>query len=157
MEEQGKLAAIVTQNIDGLHQLAGSKKVYELHGSIQSNTCVQCGLTYGIDYILDEKNCKSGVPVCSKCKSIIKPDVVLYGGMLDEACIEASIAAIAQADVLIIGGTSLVVYPAAGFINYFQGDKLVLINKSETGIDGRADLVINDSIGKVLGTCLKIK
>lgn len=157
LEAQGKLTAVITQNIDGLHQLAGHKNVYELHGSVQSNTCVNCGASYGIDYIFDEKNCIKGVPKCDRCANTVKPDVVLYGGMLDEACMQNAIAAIEQADVLIIGGTSLVVYPAAGFIHYFKGNKLVLINKSATSIDSRADLVIRDAIGEVLGACLSIK
>ena len=157
MEEEGKLIGIVTQNIDGLHQRAGSKNVYELHGSMQTNTCVHCGEIYTISYILDESNCKSRVPKCSKCGHTIKPDIVLYGGMLDEACIEAAVDKIAKADVLIVAGTSLVVYPAAGFLRYFNGSKLVLINKTETSIDHQADLVIHDSVGEVLGTCLNVK
>lgn len=157
LEEQGKLTAVITQNIDGLHQLAGQKTVYELHGSVQSNTCVNCGAGYGLDYIFDEENCRKGIPKCSKCGNTVKPDVVLYGGMLNEECMQNSIQAIEQADILIIGGTSLVVYPAAGFIHYFKGDKLILINKSQTGIDAQADLVINDAIGEVLGECLSIK
>lgn len=156
LERQGKLSAIVTQNIDGLHQLAGSQTVYELHGTIQSNTCIRCGATYGLNYILEDKNCKNGVPKCTICESTIKPDIVLYGGMLDEECMQNSINALVNADVLIVGGTSLVVYPAAGFIRYFNGNKLILINKSQTSIDCQADLIINDSIGEVLGTCLNI-
>ena len=151
LEEQGKLSAVVTQNIDGLHQQAGSKKVYELHGSVRRNSCLRCGKHYGLDYILDEKHCKKGVPYC-ECGGIIKPDVVLYGEMLNEGCIDASVNAIARADVLIIGGTSLVVYPAAGFVHYFSGDKLVVINKSQTAADRNADLVIHDAIGEVLGS-----
>jgi NAD-dependent deacetylase len=150
LEEQGKLTAVVTQNIDGLHQAAGSRAVYELHGSIHRNYCEQCGKFYDLDYIMDEANCRDGVPYCS-CGGRVKPDVVLYGEMLNEDTIEKAVNAIANADTLIIGGTSLAVYPAAGFINYFRGDHMVLINKSSTPYDGRADLVINDSIGKVLG------
>jgi NAD-dependent deacetylase len=157
LEAQGKLTAIVTQNIDGLHQLAGNKKVYELHGTIQSNTCIHCGASYGMDYIFGEQNCKNGIPKCTQCGHTIKPDIVLYGGMLNKECMEKSVDAISNTDILIVGGTSLVVYPAAGFIHYFNGSKLVLINKSATGIDCQADLIINDSIGEVLGTCLNIK
>ncbi|MGI6177898.1 MAG: NAD-dependent protein deacylase [Eubacterium sp.] len=150
LEAQGKLTAVVTQNIDGLHQAAGSRTVYELHGSIHRNYCEKCGKFYDLDYIMDEANCKDGVPYCS-CGGRVKPDVVLYGEMLNEDTIEKAVNAIANADTLIIGGTSLAVYPAAGFINYFRGSHMVLINKSSTPYDGRADLVINDSIGKVLG------
>ena len=155
LEKEGKLSAVVTQNIDGLHQLAGSKKVYELHGSVHRNSCLRCGKKYDLDYILDEANCEQGVPRCS-CGGVIKPDVVLYGEMLDDACIRGAIRAISEADVLIIGGTSLVVYPAAGFVHYFRGDKLVILNRSETAADGRADLVIHEPIGEVLGACLNI-
>lgn len=156
LEEQGKLTAVVTQNIDGLHQKAGSKKVYELHGSVLRNHCKWCGKSFDLDYVMDEKNCRDGVPYCS-CGGMIKPDVVLYGEMLDEDCINGAVRAIADADVLIIGGTSLVVYPAAGFVRYFRGDKLVVINKSSTGMDSEADLVLHDPIGEVLGECLNIK
>ena len=156
LEEMGKLIAVVTQNIDGLHQAAGSKKVYELHGSVQRNLCMRCGKKYDLDYILDEANCNKSVPKCS-CGGTIKPDVVLYGEMLDESCIRSAVSAISSADMLIIGGTSLVVYPAAGFVNYFSGDKLVVINMSKTGADRRANLVIHDPIGEVLGECLGIE
>ena len=155
LEEMGKLTAVVTQNIDGLHQMAGSKRVYELHGSVHRNTCLRCHKKYGLDYILDEANCENGVPKCS-CGGVIKPDVVLYGEMLDDTQIRGAVNAISDADVLIIGGTSLVVYPAAGFVHYFTGDKLVILNKSETAADSRADLVIHDPIGEVLGECLNI-
>lgn len=150
LEEQGKLKAIVTQNIDGLHQLAGSKTVFELHGSVLRNNCINCGSYYDLDYILNQSNCKGMTPYCNKCGGIVKPDVVLYEEALDEKVIKSAINAIASADTLIIGGTSLVVYPAASFINYFNGNKLVLINKSETQFDNRADLVIHDAIGEVL-------
>ncbi|MDO4673335.1 MAG: NAD-dependent protein deacylase [Porphyromonadaceae bacterium] len=149
LEQEGKLRAVVTQNIDGLHQLAGSNRVYELHGSVHRNYCEKCGKPYGVDYIMDESNCKNGVPYC-ECGGRIKPDVVLFGEMLDEDCIEGAVRAIEKADTLIVGGTSLAVYPAAGLLNYFSGDNLVLINKSETAYDNRADLVIYDSIGKVM-------
>lgn len=151
LEKKGKLKAVVTQNIDGLHQMAGSKRVYELHGSILRNYCEKCGKSFTLEYI--EKS--NGVPVCDECGGRVKPDVVLYEEMLDDDCINGAVSAIAKADTLIIGGTSLAVYPAAGFINYFKGRHLVLINKSETFADSMAELVIRDSIGEVLGA-LKI-
>ena len=150
LEAQGKLKAVVTQNIDGLHQKAGNKKVYELHGSTLRNYCMKCHQYYDLDYIMDEYHCKGGVPICPVCGGIIKPDVVLYEEMLDEDTIDKAVTAISKADVLIIGGTSLVVYPAAGFVRYFRGSHLVLINKQETPYDSHADLVIHDSIGKVM-------
>ena len=150
LENAGKLKAIVTQNIDGLHQKAGSKKVYELHGSVLRNHCMDCGEFYDTDFIMDEANCRGNIPICPKCGGIIKPDVVLYEEALDEACMMGAINAIEKADTMIIGGTSLVVYPAAGLIRYFRGKKLVLINKQPTPYDGKADLVINDAIGKVM-------
>ena len=146
LEKKGKLKAVVTQNIDGLHQAAGSETVYELHGSVHRNYCESCGKFYGLKDIMEQK----GVPKCS-CGGIIKPDVVLYEEGLDQNTIRKSIEAISNADVLIIGGTSLAVYPAAGLIDYYRGNKLVLINKSSTPKDSRADLIINDAIGKVLG------
>lgn len=151
MEEEGKLIGVVTQNIDGLHQLAGSKKVYELHGSVLRNYCMDCGTFYDLDYIMDPENCHGQIPKCKKCGGIVKPDVVLYEEALDDQVITGAVNAIRNADTLIVGGTSLVVYPAAGLINYFNGDDLVLINKSQTQYDTKATLVINDSIGKVLG------
>lgn len=150
LEQMGKLKAVVTQNIDGLHQKAGSKTVYELHGSVLRNNCMDCGTYYDLDYIMDPANCKGLIPKCAKCGGTIKPDVVLYEEALDDAQISGAVDAIRKADVLIIGGTSLVVYPAAGFISYFRGSKMVLINKSETSYDGNADLVIHDPIGQVL-------
>lgn len=150
LEAQGKLKAVVTQNIDGLHQMAGNKKVYELHGSVLRNYCMKCHQFYDLDYIMDEYHCKGSVPICPVCGGIIKPDVVLYEEMLDEDCINKAVSAISKADTLIIGGTSLVVYPAAGFVRYFHGRNLVLINKQETPYDSHADLVIHDSIGKVM-------
>lgn len=149
LEETGKLKAVITQNIDGLHQKAGSRKVFELHGSVLRNYCEKCGKFYDVDYIMDEEHCENGVPRCS-CGGRVKPDVVLYEEMLDDSCIQGAVDAIEKADTMIIGGTSLVVYPAAGLINYFRGDHLVLINKSQTPYDGKADLVIYDSIGKVM-------
>lgn len=146
LEEMGKLKAIVTQNIDGLHQIAGSKNVFELHGSVHRNYCTKCHAFYDADFILQSKD----VPICTKCGGAVKPDVVLYEEGLDSNIISGAVDAISKADTLIIGGTSLVVYPAAGLINYFSGKNLVLINKSSTSADSKANLVINDSIGKVL-------
>lgn len=154
LEEEGKLLAVVTQNIDGLHQLAGSKKVFELHGSVLKNTCMKCGKHFDLDYVLDEGNCHNKVPKCDNCGGIVKPDVVLYEEPLDEDVINGGINAIANADTLIVGGTSLAVYPAAGLIQYFRGDNLVLINKSKTPYDNKVDLVINEAIGEVLGGIL---
>ena len=145
LEQAGKLSAVVTQNIDGLHQKAGSRTVYELHGSIHRNYCMNCGKFYDAEYIKESE----GIPRCS-CGGMIKPDVVLYEEGLDTKTIQNSVEAIAHADMLIIGGTSLVVYPAAGFIDYFRGKYLVLINKAETGRSVRADLVIREPIGKVM-------
>ena len=150
LEEMGKLKAVVTQNIDGLHQKAGSRTVYELHGSVLRNNCMQCGEFYELDYILDPAHCDGMIPKCEKCGGVVKPDVVLYEEALDDYQITGAVDAIRAADVLIIGGTSLVVYPAAGFVNYFRGSKLVLINKSSTSFDNRADLVIHDPIDKVM-------
>ena len=151
LEEQGKLKAVVTQNIDGLHQKAGSKEVMELHGSVLRNYCMRCGKFYDIDAILSS----DGVPTCS-CGGTIKPDVVLYEEGLDQKTIQKSVHYIANADVLIIGGTSLTVYPAAGLIDYYQGNKLVLINKSVTPMDSRADLVISGPIGEILGDAVGV-
>ena len=150
LEKCGKLSAIVTQNIDGLHQEAGSKAVYELHGSTLRNYCMKCGKSFDLKYMMSYKG-ESCVPKCDKCGGTIKPDVVLYEEGLDQNTINGAIMAISDADVLIIGGTSLVVYPAAGLVNYFKGDKLVLINKGSTSQDKNADLVIPYSIGDVLG------
>ncbi len=150
LEKEGWLKGVITQNIDGLHQKAGSKNVYELHGSVLRNHCMDCGEFYDLDFIMEDSNCRGNIPICPKCGGVIKPDVVLYEEMLDEACMAGAISAIEKADALIIGGTSLVVYPAAGLIRYFRGKNLVLINKQPTPYDGRADLVINDSIGKVM-------
>ena len=145
LEKAGKLKAIITQNIDGLHQKAGSKNVLELHGSIHRNYCQICGNEYGLDYILESDS----IPRC-ECGGIVKPDVVLYEEPLNNAVLSFSIDYIQNAETLIIGGTSLVVYPAAGLINYFRGKNLVLINKSETPYDSHANLVINEAIGKTL-------
>lgn len=147
LEKKGKLKAVVTQNIDGLHQLAGSKTVYELHGSTLRNYCEKCGKFFDVDTIANS----TGVPVCDECGGRIKPDVVLYEEMLGDNVIRGAVKAISEADTLIIGGTSLVVYPAAGFINYFKGNHLVLINLTKTSADSMAELVINKPIGEVLG------
>lgn len=144
LENKGKLRATITQNIDGLHQVAGSKNVLELHGSIHRNYCMKCGKFYGVDYII--KSVK--IPKCS-CGGTIKPDVVLYEENLNEDVIKRSVEYIENADVLIIGGTSLVVYPAAVLVNYYRKNKLVLINKSTTSLDRRANLVISDNLGNV--------
>lgn len=143
-ESRGKLKAIVTQNIDGLHQKAGSQKVYELHGSVLRNYCEECGKFFGVEAV---KNAED-VPYC-ECGGMIKPDVVLYEEGLDQRTIEESVRAIQNADMLIIGGTSLAVYPAAGLIDYYSGNKLVLVNKTPTPRDGMADLVVHGSIGEI--------
>jgi len=147
LEEIGKLKAVITQNIDGLHQLAGSKNVLELHGSVYRNYCMRCKAAFDLDYIMNERN---PVPKCNKCGGIVKPDVVLYEEELDHDVLSKSIAFIREADVLIVIGTSLVVYPAAGLINYYRGDKLILINKSPTPYDSLARLVISGSAGEVM-------
>ena len=151
LEAAGKLTAVITQNIDGLHQAAGSKNVLELHGSIHRNYCMRCKKQYSARFVKESK----GIPTCD-CGGTIRPDVVLYEEGLDNQIIQKSIRAISEADMLIIGGTSLVVYPAAGLIDYYHGNKLVLINKSATSRDGQADLVISDSIGKVLGDAVGV-
>ena len=147
LEAAGKLKAVVTQNIDGLHQAAGSRTVYELHGSIHRNYCTQCHAFYGPDFIAGGE----GVPLRPVCGGLVKPDVVLYEEGLDQETVTGAVEAIRRADVLIVGGTSLVVYPAAGLINYYGGNRLVLINRDPTPCDAQADLVIHDSIGRVLG------
>ena len=146
-EKEGKCRAVVTQNIDGLHQMAGSKNVLELHGSIHRNYCTKCGKFFDASYVKNSE----GVPYCDACGGLVKPDVVLYEESLDSKTISDAVYAISHADVLIIGGTSLAVYPAAGMIDYFRGSHLVLINRSSTPRDNQADLVINDSIGEVFG------
>ncbi len=146
MEQKGKLSAVVTQNIDGLHQKAGSRNVYELHGSTLRNYCTHCGKFFDAEYMKKSE----GIPRCDACGAVIKPDVVLYEEGLDDQVVSGAINAIARADCLIIGGTSLVVYPAAGLIDYFRGKYLVLINKSHTSREAQADLVINAPIGEVL-------
>ena len=147
LEKMGKLSAVVTQNIDGLHQKAGSKKVIELHGSVLRNICQKCGRMYDMEEFME---LCSPVPHCPGCGGVVKPDVVLYEEMLDRNTIEDAIDEISHADMLIIGGTSLVVYPAAGYVDYFQGDSLVMINRDETPRDSRCSLVFRESVGKVL-------
>lgn len=149
LEREGRLKAVITQNIDGLHQAAGSKKVLELHGSVHRNYCTRCGKFYDMNDVLNQE----GVPHCT-CGGVIKPDVVLYEESLDSDVISEAVRCIDRADVLIIGGTSLTVYPAAGFINYYRGNKLVLINKSATPMDRKANLVINEPIGQVMSMFL---
>lgn len=143
-EQEGKLAAVVTQNIDGLHQKAGSKTVYELHGSVLRNYCTQCRKFYSAEFVRDSRD----IPRCT-CGGIVKPDVVLYEEGLDQQTVEKSVAAIRRADLLMVAGTSLTVYPAAGLLRYYRGNRLVLINRDETPYDGEADLVIHDSLGSV--------
>lgn len=146
LEQEGRLRAVITQNIDGLHQKAGSREVLELHGSVLRNHCTKCGKFYGLEAVLESE----GVPRCT-CGGVIKPDVVLYEEGLDQHTLQKAVYYISNADVLIIGGTSLTVYPAAGLIDYYGGKKLVLINKSVTPMDSRADLVISGPIGEILG------
>lgn len=147
LEAAGKLSAIITQNIDGLHQKAGSKNVYELHGSVHRNYCVKCHKFFDAEYVVSAK----GVPHCDDCQGIVKPDVVLYEENLDGNVMQGAINAIANADMLIIGGTSLVVYPAAGMIDYFRGKYLAVLNRDATSRDRQADVCITDPIGEVLG------
>lgn len=147
LEKDGKLGAVITQNIDGLHQAAGSKRVYELHGSVHRNYCMKCHKSYDLSFIENSGD----IPRCS-CGGIVKPDVVLYEEMLDDDTIAGAVEAIKNADTMIIGGTSLNVYPAAGLINYFKNGKIVLINKDITGADRMADLIIREPIGEVLGS-----
>ena len=152
LEQMGKMKAVVTQNIDGLHQAAGSKTVYELHGSVLRNYCMSCHTFFDADYILESES----VPKCSECGGVVKPDVVLYEEGLDDYTVTSAIKAINNADTLIIGGTSLAVYPAAGLIDYFRGKHLVLINKTVTRADEKADIVIHDSIDKVFTEAMKL-
>lgn len=150
LEREGKCKAIVTQNIDGLHQVAGSKVVYELHGSTLRNYCTHCGKFYPIEFIEQEGELGNGIPHCTECGGIVKPDVVLYEEGLDEATMEGAAKSIANADALIVGGTSLAVYPAAGLLRYFGGETLVVINKQPTPADSLASLVLNMPIGEAL-------
>ena len=143
-EQEGKLSAVVTQNIDGLHQKAGSKTVYELHGSVLRNYCTRCGKFHSAEFIRDAED----IPKCS-CGGTVKPDVVLYEEGLDQATIESSVQAIRRADLMIVAGTSLTVYPAAGLVNYYRGNRLVLINRDATAYDHNADLVFHESLGTI--------
>lgn len=152
LEKIGKVKAVITQNIDGLHQIAGSKNVLELHGSVHRNYCVKCNKSFDLEYII---NSDKLIPVCDNCGGIVKPDVVLYEEGLNMDILNKAVYHIKQADMLIVGGTSLVVYPAAGLIEYFNGKNLVLINKASTAYDSSADLVINESIGKVLREAIR--
>lgn len=152
LERRGLLAAVVTQNIDGLHQAAGSKTVYELHGSIRRSFCIKCGARYDVNFIMEHKP----IPYCKNCGGIVRPDVVLYEESLDDKIMQASIRAISEADTLIIGGTSLVVYPAAGLVDYFNGDHLVLINKTETRADAYAEMTIHANIGETLSKAVEL-
>ncbi len=144
-EQQGKLNAVITQNIDGLHQAAGSKKVLELHGSVLRNTCMQCGKRYDVSVIAES----GGVPCCTDCGGCIKPDVVLYEESLDDAVIDEAVRCIREADMMIVGGTSLAVYPAAGLVHYFKGNMLALVNRDATPLDAYANLVLHEKIGAV--------
>ena len=151
LEKAGKLIGVVTQNIDGLHQAAGSEKVYELHGSVLRNYCTNCGKFFDYKYILEA----SGIPECDVCGSVVKPDVVLYEEGLDNDTVVGAVNAISSADTMIVAGTSLVVYPAAGLLQYFRGKWLVLINRDPTPADASANLVIHDKVGEVL-SCIKV-
>lgn len=154
LEQMGKLKAVVTQNIDGLHQKAGSQRVYELHGSVYRNYCLSCGAAYPVEQIAAGE----GIPRCPHCGGVIKPDVVLYQEGLDQRTIQESVEAIARADLLIVGGTSLVVYPAAGILEYFRGSRLALINRDATGYDSRAGVIIREPIAGVLAeVCAHLK
>lgn len=147
LEAEGRVSAVITQNIDGLHQAAGSKKVLELHGSVHRNYCMSCGRAYGIEKVMDS----SGVPVCD-CGGVVKPDVVLYEEGLDQDVLSEAVSMIGQADMMIVGGTSLSVYPAAGLIRYYKGSRLVLVNKSPTPYDKYADLLLQCGLGEVFGS-----
>lgn len=154
LEQMGKLQAVVTQNIDGLHQRAGSQRVYELHGSVYRNNCLSCGAAYPVEEIAAGE----GIPCCPHCGGVIKPDVVLYQEGLDQRTIQGAVEAIASADLLIVGGTSLVVYPAAGLLEYFRGNRLALINRDATSYDSRAGIVIREPIAGVLdAVCAQLK
>ncbi len=151
-EQEGKRVSVITQNIDGLHDMAGSGEVYELHGSIHRNNCVKCGKTYDLPYILDEKNTEKNIPYCHRCHGMIKPEVVLFGEPLDQEVIEGAVSAISQGDTLIIGGTSLAVYPAAGYVGAFRGGNVILINKEKTLGEVEADISIQGPIGEIMGS-----
>lgn len=151
LEKMGKVKAVITQNIDGLHQKGGSKTVYEIHGSVHRNYCTRCGKFFDLNYVMKS----DGVPKCDDCRATIKPDVVLYGEALDQDVLRKVIRAIDDADMFIVIGTSLVVYPAAGLLDYFEGDRIVLINKGQTTYDSRADLIINEDCAKVAEALMK--
>lgn len=153
LEQQGRLLGVVTQNIDGLHQKAGSKAVYELHGSIWRNHCVQCGQTFSLAYVLDEQHRLQAVPKCEACGHTVRPDVVLYEEALDESVVQQAVEAIRAADLLIVGGTSLAVYPAAGLLQYADAP-IALINKTPTPFDGQADIVLHEAVGQVLASVI---
>ncbi len=155
LEQNNLLSTVITQNIDGLHQAAGSKNVLELHGSNHRQYCIQCGKTYDLDYIFDAKNCEGVIPKCRECNGLVRPDVVLYEEQLNKKVLDLAIEAIVTADCLIVGGTSLMVYPAAGLLCHFSGTHLVLINKTETAYDRCANLVIHESIGKILAQVIE--
>jgi len=155
LEQNNLLSTVITQNIDGLHQAAGSKNVLELHGSNHRQYCIQCGKTYDLDYIFDAQNCEGIIPKCRECRGLVRPDVVLYEEQLNKKALDLAIEAIATADCLIVGGTSLMVYPAAGLLRHFSGTHLVLINKTETAYDKCANLVIHESIGKILSQVIE--
>lgn len=153
LEGKGSLKAVITQNIDGLHHMAGSKNVLELHGSIHRNYCVNCSRVFHLDYVLESK---SNIPICNVCCSMIKPDVVLYDEYLNTDLLNQAKSYIEEADILIVGGTSLTVHPAAGLVRGYVGSKLILINEMPTPYDGRANFLINDNIGKVLNALLSM-
>ena len=155
LEQNNLLSAVITQNIDGLHQAAGSKNVLELHGSNHRQYCILCNKKYSLNYILNTKNCEGPIPKCSTCGGLVRPEVVLYEEQLNQEIMKLATSAIAGADCLIVGGTSLVVHPAAGLLRYFGGTHLVLINKSETAYDNQANMVIHDSIGKILSEVIE--
>lgn len=150
LEKAGKLKAVITQNIDGLHQMAGSKNVIELHGSVHRNYCMECGNFYDLDYIIGSEN----IPLCNKCNGVVKPDVVLYQETLNNQVLEDAVNYIINSDVFIIGGTSLSVYPSAGLVNYYRGNKLILINKTKTPFDNKANYVYYGNIGELFSKLL---
>ena len=152
LEKRGILSAVVTQNIDGLHQAAGSKNVFELHGSVRRSFCIDCGEKYDMNFIVENKP----IPYCKKCGGIVRPDVVLYEENLDDKILQGAIQAISKADTLIVGGTSLAVYPAAGLIDYFNGEYLVIINKTDTRADVEAELIIRENIGETLSKAVSL-
>ena len=155
LEKTGLLTAVITQNIDGLHQAAGSVNVIELHGSNHRQYCMACGEKFTLDYVMNDRNCVGYIPKCARCGGTVRPDVVLYEEQLDNDVVNSAMKAIGAADCLIVGGTSLAVYPAAGLLRYFRNGSLILINKSGTSFDSHADLVIRDSIGKVLSDAVE--